>query len=262
MTFELEARVPPSIRHHSYRPYGALCAVLTLMGIPAEGRAQRTPSTTRHAAITLAEWGGPLVMALGDTLALRANVYECHGDFCMLETPKGPAQFRSHAAALQVTASGTVRATRTGLYAVSATIGEYTARDSVRVLPPVKDLVWSVHADTVFVGDTLHIGIVARDSSGATVRRLGVVQIGGGTGTAGEMLRWDQDGRSTLYVNRSGIIEVVGVLAHRVDTLRLPAIVRPPRTHRPDRSPPAIRRSIPPRSGVGKGAHGQHKRLG
>jgi len=170
--------------------------VNTLSALGADVHAQRrTESAERshHAAIQPMA-GGPLVMALGDSLAIIVNAYDCHGDVCLRQETSARPRFVSQSPSLQVSANGVLRARTTGVFRIAAELNADRVQDSVLVLPPVKDLIWTVHPDSVFVGDTLHIGVMARDSAGKVVRLLGVVQHGGTVGNAGEVQWWDRGG--------------------------------------------------------------------
>jgi hypothetical protein len=188
--------------------------------------AQRQAGIRRHTAI-LPRDGGALPMALGDSLPLVAHRYRCTGDVCVLLPRARIVMWASLSPRLIVLRSGVAVPQSAGTHRLEARVGGHVVRDSIRVLPPVASIGWSAHAATLNVGDTLRVAVLARDSAGRTIGRLGVSAHIRGTGASGEMLFFDQDGYAALYVDQPGVVTLIGRLAHRVDTLRVPAVGRP-----------------------------------
>ena len=194
----------------------------------ALAHARRAGPLTHHVGIVPAEGGHPLVMALGDELQLVAHRYRCHYDVCTIEDSKQTPRWAVESSGLSISTTGAVRARRPGGFAVRVRLGSRTGRDSVRVLPPVKDLGWTTRPARVSVGDTLRIAVLARDSSGRVVGRLTLQGHSRGTGRSGEVLTYDDHGYTVLLVDQPGLVELVGRLAHRTDTLRIEALARSP----------------------------------
>lgn len=96
------------------------------------------------------------------------------------------------------------------------------------MLPPVKDLGWTSRPARLYVGDTLRIAVLARDSSGLVIGQLTLQGHTSGTGRSGEVLSYDDHGYTVLLIDQPGLVELVGRLAHRTDTLRIEAVTRPP----------------------------------
>jgi hypothetical protein len=201
-----------------------LIRTTTLMvAVAGAVRAQRSGATSRHAAI-LPRAGGALVMALGDTLALVAHRYRCYGDVCVLRPEAAKTVWTSRSPMLDVLRGGFAVPRRAGIHRLRVRVGDQIARDSIRVLPPVTSLAWSAHPDTLYVGDTLRVALLARDSAGRTIAPLGVTAHIRGIGASGEMQWFDINGYAALFVDQPGMVTLVGRLAHRADTLRIPAV--------------------------------------
>lgn len=219
----IAAAHPTVLIHHPVILRTLFCTLTVLMAVAGAVRAQRSAAITRHAAI-LPRTGGALVMALGDTLALVAHRYRCHFDTCMLRPEPAKIVWTSRSPTLDVLRGGFAVPRRAGIHRLRARVGDQIARDSIRVLPPVTSVAWSAHPDTLYVGDTLRVALLARDSAGRTIAPLGVTAHIRGTGASGEMQWFDRDGYAALFVDKPGMVKLVGRLAHRVDTLRIPAV--------------------------------------
>lgn len=189
--------------------------------------AQREKELSIHVGIVPERGGHPLVMALGDDLQLVAHQYRCHYDVCEIDAIPERAQWTASAAAISISGTGLVRARTPGVHTVRVRLGDRSGQDSVRVLPPVKDLAWTSRPRQLHVGDTLRIAILARDSTGNVVRQLTLSEHSRGTGRSGDVLSYDDNGFTVLYIDQPGVVELVGRLAHRTDTLRIEAVARP-----------------------------------
>ena len=207
------------------RVHAVLLVTVAMLPFPSAVWSQDGKPKCRHADI-VPEHGGELLMALGDALRVRAHTYTCYYDVCTIEAGGGRPQWTTNRRALAVSNGGVVRAARAGSFALSVRFRGFSASRAVRVLPPVRNLTWSSRPVSMFVGDTLHIGLIARDSGGQVVHRFGASEHQGGTDRSGEILWWDHDGLSGVLVNRPGLIVLVGYLAHRSDTIRILAVPR------------------------------------
>ncbi len=203
-----------------------LPVILALALHTAVAQAQRGGPLTHHVGIVPAQGGHPLVMALGDELQLVAHRYRCHYDVCTIEKTNQTPRWVSESSSLSISTTGTVRADRPGVFPVRVRLGRLTGRDEVRVLPPVKDLGWTSRPVKLYVGDTLRIAVLARDSSGQVIGRLTLQGHNRGTGRSGEVLSYDDNGYTVLYIDQPGLVELVGRLGHRSDTLRISAVAR------------------------------------
>lgn len=74
----------------------------------------------------------------------------------------------------------------------------------------------------------LRIAVLARDSSGRVIGQLTLQGHSRGTGRSGEVLSYDDDGYTVIFIDQPALVELVGRLAHRTDTLRIAAVARPP----------------------------------
>jgi len=201
--------------------------LLLLVALAACSRGE-TPEVSRHAAIVPEEGGHPLSMALGDSLQLKAHRYLCHYDVCELEEHSERPLWDVDTTGLDISATGLVRARRAGRFEVRLRLGRFDRVDTVAVLPPVARLDWTARPTELFVGDTLRIAILARDSTGRVVGQLTLTQFNGGTGRAGEVVSYADDGFTVIWMDRPGRLELVGRLAHRTDTLRVEVQARAP----------------------------------
>lgn len=195
--------------------------------VPACASAQRDRPLSRHVGIVPEQGGHPLVMAVGDGLQLLAHRYRCHYDVCEIEETRLQPQWIVTSAAITISPTGLVRAQRPGQYPIRVRLGGRSGNDTIRVLPPVKDLAWTRHPSRLYVGDTLRIAVLARDSLGRVLGQLTLAEHDGGTGRSGEVVSYADRGFTVLYIDRPGTVQLVARMAHRTDTLRIDAVVRP-----------------------------------
>ena len=208
---------PIVLTHHAVILRTLVRTFALVVRVAGAARAPRSAATSRHAAI-LPRTGGALVMALGDTLALVAHRYRCCVDVCVLRPDVQKLAWTSQSSALDVLRGGFAVPRRAGIHRLRCRVGGQIVRDSIRVLPPVRRLAWIAHPETLYVGDTLRIAVLARHSAGRTIGPLGVTAHIPGTG---EMQWFDRDGYAASFVDQPGMVTLVGRLAHRVDTLRI-----------------------------------------
>ncbi len=187
--------------------------------------AQRSPAITRHADV-VPEHGGILVLALGDSLRVVARAYRCTGDVCMIDSVVTTSAWMTESRGISVSPLGILRARKLGVFVLRKRVNGLVAQDSVTVLPPIGRIAWTARPRTLRVGDTLRVGLVARDSGGTVVYHFGASEHISGTNRSGEILWWNQAGMTGLLVNRVGLIELVGWLAQRSDTLRIRVVER------------------------------------
>jgi Bacterial Ig-like domain (group 2) len=173
-----------------------------------------------------ADVGGPALLAVGDSLSLSFHRYLCAGGgdcdlFVPDPTPAAPPHWQSsNPAVVTIDRAGRLCGQRNGSATISAIAGGDTARATVRVLPPVKDIRFAPLARIPRVGDTLRVVVIARDSAGRTVARIAPVAHLSGTGATGEVA-WRGSVTTSVFIGHPGLLVLVARLAHRTDTLRV-----------------------------------------
>lgn len=169
---------------------------------------------------------GLRILAAGDTIRLRVHREECFGDECSrMGSESDVRNWRStNAAVATVNATGLLSGLGTGTTIVRATTARGTVSAEVHVLPPVRDIEWNIRQRSAFVGDTLRISVLARDSAGRIVARMVPAEHHSGTGYAGTVVGWDiERGVVVIVLDRPGQLLLVAQLANRTDTLRIEA---------------------------------------
>ena len=117
-----------------------------------------------------------------------------------------------------VSAEGEVFGVAPGRAMIRAEYGaEFTERE-VRVMPPVKSLVWLPAETTVAVGDTVRLHAIAKDSAGVALERLLPLALGPLDEQAGELKAFDRAGGVVVRGVRPGRLLLLAELAHRLDT--------------------------------------------
>jgi hypothetical protein len=169
--------------------------------------------------------GGPAIMAAGDTLSLAVRRYRCIGDVCDLIGPHaGRIEWTTSAPRVAtVDARGVARGRSAGRARITARSTSGVSSVDVRVVPPVRDLAWTSLPAELRVGDTIAVAVLARGAGGQIVARLVPVAHIRGTGASGEVLWPPSDievPATRVYLDRPGLLVLVGRLADRVDTLR------------------------------------------
>jgi hypothetical protein len=183
-------------------------------------------SAQRHVLTIDTPTDGMRILASGDTIRLRLHREECSGDVCqrLAGAPVVVSWQSNSDTVASVSASGLLTGRSPGTCVVTASTAAGTGTGSVRVLPAVRDIVWSTRQRFARVGDTLHVSVLARDSAGRVVARIAPDAHIGGTGKSGVVVNWDTEGgTAVIFVDRPGLLVLAGRLAHRTDTLRIEA---------------------------------------
>ena len=96
------------------------CGWLSIMLHPVMAGAVQ-PRRSRHAEISTTV-GGQLLMALGDSLQLRARNYRCVYDVCEVLATREPVHWLGASAMMPVSSRGIARSRRVGTYVVRAVV--------------------------------------------------------------------------------------------------------------------------------------------
>jgi Bacterial Ig-like domain (group 2) len=212
---------------YSVRYYAGITALVLFC--TTNVRAQRRISVpAEHPTVRVdVDVGGPALLAVGDSLSLSFHRYLCAGgDDCDLWVPDSvptaqPRWQSSNLSVATIDRAGRVFGRTNGSATILAIAGRDTARVTVRVLPPVKDIRFAKLPRIPRVGDTLRVVAIARDSGGRTVARIAAVTHIMGTGSTGEVGWQDGSGRTRVFIDHPGLLVLVARLAHRTDTLRV-----------------------------------------
>lgn len=118
----------------------------------------------------------------------------------------------------QISAGGLVHARSPGKTMIRAEYRGHETEREVRVIRPVRALVWKPATATIVVGDTLRLEAIAGDSAGAPVERLLPLAVGEVEEQGAELVSFDPEGGVLIVGVRPGRLVLVAELAHRFDT--------------------------------------------
>lgn len=170
------------------------------------------------------EFNAPALLAAGDSMVLNVRRFHCHLDACSgaAENWRPGAHWEVDRPEIaSVSASGRLLALRAGWVWVTITKGDTVLRRHLEVMKPVASLTWEPLIAHAFVGDTIRMRAVARDSAGRVVRVIH------GAGSRGCDLGGAFFSGGDLIPSRPGACEVDAVLGARVAAAKFLVEVRP-----------------------------------